>query len=128
MSAGGWILAAAVFNAAFGLFHLGFWKLFRWREELPRLSAINRGVVPVLNIMLTYVFFAVALAQATLREAWVATPLGRAALVGVTGFWVLRAGLQLICWPRVARSWALFGVFLVGVALHALALATGAQS
>lgn len=128
MSAGGWILAAAAFNAAFGFFHLGFWKLFRWREELPRLGAINRGVVPVLNIMLTYVFFAVALAQATLREAWVATPLGRAALVGVTGFWTLRAGLQLIYWPRVARSWALFGVFLVGVALHALALATGAQS
>lgn len=127
MSASGWIVAAAVFNAGFGVFHLGFWRLFRWREELPRLGAINRGVVPVLNIMLTYAFFAVAATQAAMPGAWIDAPLGRAALAGLAGFWVLRAGLQLIFWPRVGRSWALFGVFLTGATLHALALASGAQ-
>lgn len=128
MSAGGWIWAGAAFNAALGIFHLAFWKLFRWSEELPRLGAVNRGVLQVLNLMLSYVFFAVAAAQVAFADAWVGTPLGRAATAGVAGFWVLRAALQPFFWPRVGRSWAMFGVFWLGAALHALALATGAHS
>lgn len=123
-----WIYAGAAFNAAFGVFHLAFWKLFRWREELPRLAPVNRGVLQVLNIMLSYVFFAVAAAQVAYADAWVATPLGRAATAGATGFWLLRAGVQPFFWPRIAASWVMFGLFLLGAALHALALTNGARS
>jgi hypothetical protein len=122
MNAEGWLYAGATFNAALGVFHLAFWKLFRWREELPRLGAINRGVLPVLNIMLSYVFFAMAAAQIAYAVDWVGTPLGRAATAGVTGFWMLRAALQPFFWPRTGASWAMCGVFGLGAALHALAL------
>lgn len=127
MNAARWIYAGAAFNAALGVFHLAFWKLFRWREELPRLATVNRGVLPVLNIMLTYVFFAVAAAQAVDAASWIGTPLGRAATAGVAGFWLLRAAVQPFFWPRVATSWAMFGLFLLGAALHVLALVAGAR-
>lgn len=121
-------LAGAAFNAALGLFHLGFWKLFRWREELSRLGVVNRGVVQVLNLMLAYVFFAVAAAQWFLAPAWTATPLGRVGTGVVAGFWLLRALLQPYFWPRVPASWAMFALFLLGAALHAWALTTDAAS
>jgi hypothetical protein len=123
-----WIVAGALFNAAFGLFHLGFWKLFRWREELPRLGLVNRGVVPVLNVMLCYVFFAAAAAQVAQPEAWIATPLGRCGTGAVAGFWLLRASLQPFFWPRTRGSWAFCAVFLLGASMHALALASPAHS
>lgn len=117
-----WIYAGAAFNAALGVFHLAFWKLFRWREELPRLGPVNRGVLQVLNIMLSYVFFAVAAGQVAQAAAWIGTPLGRAATAGVAGFWILRAALQPFFWPRTGASWAMCGVFGLGAALHAVAL------
>lgn len=128
MSPEQWTLAGAVFNAALGVFHLGFWRLFRWSEELPRLSVINRGVMQVLNLMLAYVFFAVAATQWFFTPAWTATPLGRVGTGIVAGFWLLRALLQPFFWPRVRASWAMFGLFVLGAALHALALTTDAAS
>lgn len=128
MSAEQLTLAGAVFNAAFGVFHLGFWKLFRWSDELLRLGAVNRGVMQVLNLMLAYVFFAVATAQWCLAPAWTTTPLGRVGTGIVAGFWLLRALLQPFFWPRVPASWAMFGLFLLGAAFHALALTTDAAS
>lgn len=128
MSAEQLTLAGAIFNAAFGVFHLGFWRLFRWRDELPRLGAINRGVMQVLNLMLAYVFFAVAVAQWLLTPGWTATPLGRFGTGVVAGFWLLRALLQPFFWPRVPASWAMCAVFLLGAAWHALALTTDAAS
>ena len=121
-------LAGASFNATLGVFHLGFWRLFRWGDELPRLGPINRGVMQVLNLMLAYVFFAVAAAQWFLAPAWTTTPLGRVGTGMVAGFWFLRALLQPFFWPRVRVSWAMFGLFLLGAALHALALTRNAAS
>lgn len=115
-------IAGGIFNAALGVFHLGFWKLFRWADELPRLGAVNRGVMQVLNIMLAYVFFAVSAVQLLLTPAWTGTALGRVGTGVVAGFWLLRALLQPFFWPRVAASWAMFGLFALGATLHALAL------
>ncbi len=52
MQSHAWLYAAAGFNVALALFHLGFWRLFRWREELPKLHPVNRGVMQALNLML----------------------------------------------------------------------------
>ena len=59
------LVSAAIFNAAFAAFHLGFWRLFRWRSELAKLTSLNRAIVQVLNLCLTFVFviFAVILLQ-----------------------------------------------------------------
>lgn len=119
-----WLFAAAGYNVALALFHACFWRIFRWRDELPKLHPANRGVMQVLNIMLTFVFLAVAVLQLGWAAEMVGSPLGRALLVGLIAFWLLRAVLQPIFWATLPRAtnWAFALLFLVGAGLHFLAL------
>lgn len=118
-----WIYAAAGYNVALALFHLSFWHVFRWREELPRLHPVNRGVLQVLNIMLTFVFLLVAGLQVLLTDEMTGTALGRALLAGMMFFWILRAILQPLFWRLMpaATNAAFVGLCLVGAGLHAMA-------
>lgn len=119
-----WIYAAAGYNVALALFHLGFWRLFRWKEELPRLHPVNRGVMQVLNIMLTAFLLLMAAVLVLNARELTTTPLGRLLLAGLTALWVLRAILQPIFWrtqPKAANV-AFITLFMFGAGLHALAL------
>lgn len=118
-----WIYAAAGFNAALALFHLGFWRLFRWKEELPKLHPVNRGVMQVINLMLTFVFLLMAGLQMLLPGEMSSTALGRLLTAGLTAFWLLRAILQPVFWrtmPKAANA-AFICLFMLGAGLHALA-------
>lgn len=55
-----WFLFCALYNLAFAIFHLTFWKLLNWKDELQRVSANNRAVMQTLNLCLTFVFFLAA--------------------------------------------------------------------
>lgn len=124
MKSQGWIYAAAGYNVALAVFHLGFWRLFRWREELPKLRPVNRGVMQVMNIMLTFLFLSMAALLAGRAEEVAGTSLGRALLIASTGFWLLRAMLQPLFWASLpgTTNLAFASLFLVGAGLHYLAL------
>lgn len=118
-----WLYAAAAFNLALAVFHLGFWRIFRWSEELPKLHAANRGVMQVLNIMLTFVFLMLT-AVLVLHAGEVAgSRLGRSLLAGMMVFWIVRAILQPIFWPTLpkATNGAFVFLFVIGAGLHAMA-------
>ncbi len=123
MNTHGWLYAAAGYNLALVLFHLCFWRIFRWREELPKLHPANRGVMQVMNIMLSFVFLLLAGLQVLLADEMTNSSLGRALLAGIMFFWILRAGLQPVFWPtqRKAVNGAFVFLFLIGAGLHALA-------
>jgi hypothetical protein len=118
-----WIYAAAGYNVALAAFHLGFWRMFRWQEELPKLHPVNRGVMQVMNIMLAFVFLLLAGLQVLLAEEMTGTALGRALLAGLMFFWIIRAGLQPLFWPTQPKTvnGAFVFLFLIGAGLHALA-------
>ncbi|MBI4912031.1 MAG: hypothetical protein HY823_04780 [Acidobacteria bacterium] len=117
------LVAGAVFHLAFAVFHLLFWKLFRWKEELSRLGAINRGVMQVLNICLIYVFLFLAWLALFHRPAMLGTDLGRALLGSVSLFWVLRAVVDLIFFQRRHWvAWLLFVLFICGALIHGIPL------
>jgi len=122
-----WIFAAAGYNVALALFHLCFWRVFRWRDELVKLHPANRGVMQVLNIMLTFVFLAVAALQLGWADEMSCSSLGRALLVVLVGFWVIRAALQPLFWKAVPRAtnWAFVALFAIGAGLHFMALGPG---
>ena len=124
MKSQGWIYAAAGYNVALAVFHLGFWRLFRWREELAKLRPVNRGVMQVMNIMLIFLFLSMAALLVGRAEEVSGTSLGRTLLIASTGFWLLRAMLQPLFWASLPRTTNLaFAVlFLVGAGLHYLAL------
>lgn len=123
MEGHGWIYAAAGYNAALALFHLGFWRMFRWQEELPKLHPANRGVMQALNIMLVAFLLLMAGIQVLAPAELVTTTIGRLLLGGLTLWWLLRAALQPILWRAMPRgtNGAFVFLFFIGAGIHALA-------
>jgi hypothetical protein len=114
-----WIIAAGMYNLAFAVFHICFWHLFRWRTELAQLGVVNRGIMQILNLCLIYTFAAVGGALLAWPSLIASSPLGHALLLGMTGFWILRAACQPLFYSlRPMPSALLMAVFLGGVAIH----------
>lgn len=81
--------------------HITFPKRFRWKEELARLSPLNRQMflVHVFFIVLILVMLGVCslfFADALLQPG----PLSRVFLTGVTLFWLCRLFVQLFVYDR----------------------------
>lgn len=115
------LLACALHSAAFGVFHLLFWRLFDWKRELPKLRPPTRAIVQILNLRLTYLFFAVAALCLLFPAELSGTPLGRAVLAVMALFWLGRAVEQVV-FLRGLRHPAvhvLTASFLLGAALFA---------
>lgn len=114
------IHAGGVFNLAFAAFHVLFWRLFNWDRDLAKLNAINRAVMQILNLCLTFIFLAFAYLSFEHAEELLGTRLGNALLTLIAFFWLLRAIQQAIFFGlRHRLSSALFGLFLVGASLYA---------
>ncbi len=122
MNSHGWLFAAAGYNLALTVFHLGFWRIFRWRDQLSRVNPVNRGVMQVMNCMLIFVFGFMAILQAAYAAEFTGTALGRAMLMFMAGFWLVRAILQPVLFTRSsAVSWIFCLIFLIGAGLHGAA-------
>jgi hypothetical protein len=109
------LFIGSVYNLGFGLFHLCFWKIFRWKEDLAKLGGLNRAIVPVLNIHLTYVLFVFAFLSAVYPESLLQYSLGRAVLGGISLFWFGRAVNQILFFQfQNLVSKIMFAIFLAG--------------
>ncbi|MDR2188554.1 MAG: hypothetical protein LBE62_10970 [Azonexus sp.] len=118
-----WVLIGGIFNLAFAIFHLLFWRIFGWKNELARLSFINRAIVQVLNLCLTFVFIIFSYLSLARSEELLSTALGRSILVLIAVFWLLRAVYQAVFFKlRHWASWAFFAAFVGGASLYAAAL------
>ncbi|MCA3595297.1 MAG: hypothetical protein IOC64_11225 [Methylobacterium sp.] len=95
----GFVQLAAFLDLALTLFHIGFWRLFRWPETLQPSGRLNTAVTQVMNIMLTFVFGTVA---ATLFWMGAATP--AALLFAAAAFGALRTILQPIFFGLGSRA------------------------
>ena len=107
---------------AFALFHLAFWKLFDWKRELPKLSSVNRGVMQVLNLRLTYVFLVIAFISFFFADDLLTTNLGNVILGAISLFALMRAIEQPIFWKFDKISVAFFVIFLLGAGIFAVPL------
>jgi hypothetical protein len=115
--------AAGIYCFAFVAFHLSFWKLFRWKSDLQRTTPVNRAIMQVLNLRLTYIFLVVGLAAILFQDSMCATDLGRFILWAMSIFWIMRAIEQVTFFGlRKPISAALFVIFLIGSALFAVPL------
>ncbi|HEV2293010.1 MAG TPA: hypothetical protein VGR35_04090 [Tepidisphaeraceae bacterium] len=80
-----------------GLFVLNFFvpARFKWAEELPRLSLINRRIFQVHAVFIALILLLSGLLLVLLPNELVApTPLARAVLGGLAVFWGLRLWMQ----------------------------------
>jgi hypothetical protein len=117
------LLVSAGYSIAFAVFHLGFWRIFDWRNDLGHLTYINRGVVQILNLCLTFVFVLFAYIVIAHRSEMVTTAIGRSLLLGISVFWLLRMFEQVWFFGlKRPLSIAFTVVFLVGTVLNILPL------
>lgn len=107
----------------FAGFHLLFWRLFDWKNDLTSLSFVNRAIVQVLNLCLVLVFVIFGSLSLLYAEDMAVSELGRALVLLLAVFWLARAVEQVVFFKlRHWVSWAFLVVFLLGVGLYAGAL------
>jgi len=116
------IYIGGIYCLIFAIFHLAFWKLFDWKNDLPKLKSVNRGVIQVLNLRLTYVFFVIAFISFFFAEDLINTKLGNVILGATSIFAVMRAIEQLIFWKIEKIGVAFFFIFLIGAGIFAIPL------
>ena len=112
-----------VYNLAFAIFHIFFWKIFKWNDDLKKISMGNRAIIQILNIRLIYIFFLMSFVYFFYPEQLLNTELGSVLLLAFFGFWVGRTIEQFI-FLRVKSKMVtiLTMVFFVGIIVHLLPL------
>ncbi len=104
----------------FAVFHLAFWKMFEWKRELPKLKPVNRGVMQVLNLRLTYVFLVIAFITFLFADDLLTTNLGKVILGATSLFCLMRAIEQPIFWKFDKIGAVFFVVLLLGAGIFAV--------
>jgi hypothetical protein len=77
-----------------GLLHGLFPKYFNWKEELARLSLINRQMMQVHSFFLALGLFLMGLLCLRSAHLLVSTPLGKEICLGLGIFWGMRLLVQ----------------------------------
>ena len=114
------ILLGGVFCVALVVFHLSFWRLFNWREDLRNLTYLNRAVMQLLNLALTFFFAIVAYISFFHRPELMTTSLGKTLLVLIAVLWLLRAVGQIFFFGlKHPASAAVLAAFIGCSALYA---------
>ncbi len=117
------LIVGGIYKLSFAVFHLLFWKIFDWKIDLPRLKLVNRAIVQVLNLCLTFVFIAFGVLSLLYSAEMAQTDLGRALISVAALFWLLRAVEQIVFFGL--KSWissAFLIVFIGGFCLYSMAL------
>ena len=117
------LLLCALHSFGFAIFHLGFWKLFKWPRTLQATTLANRAIVQIANVQLVWVFVLVGVLCLRFPQELATTTLGRAFLAGMSAFWAIRLAGQF-AWLRV-NHWLvhlLSVLFALGAVLFALPL------
>lgn len=118
---------AGALNLGLLVFHAFFWRLFRWRGELAKLSSLNRSVMQIMNLCLMALFAFAAYLSFAHAPAMLTSPLGHALLAGFAVFWILRAAEHVWFFGLKAPVPVLFtGFFTVLAGLYAAPLAIAA--
>lgn len=117
------IIFLGFYNLLFAVFHLLFWRLFKWNKEVQKLSFANRGIIQILNIQIIYYFVAVAIVCFCFTNELLNTHLGKVFLLGNSLFWIIRLVQQYIFLRKNSFVIHILAVlFLLGAVLFFLPL------
>ena len=121
------IKAGGIYCLGFVIFHLMFWRIFNWSEDLESLSFINRAIMKVVNLSLTFVFVIFGYISLFHSRELLETALGHSLLVLIALFWLLRAIEQAVFFKLNHWGSVMFlVVFLAGAVLYGIPAANAA--
>ena len=73
-----------------GLFHITFWEILEWKNELITLNELNSNVMQMLNIAVIVLLLSFGCIFLVCRREIVSTKLGSAILIFFALFWFAR--------------------------------------
>jgi hypothetical protein len=112
---------AGVYCFCFVIFHLLFWQIFDWDRDLRSLSFVNRAIMQVVNLSLTFSFAIFGYVSLFHTREMLESPLGHSLLVLIAMFWLFRAIQQPVFFKfKHWGSVVFFGVFLLGSLLYGI--------
>ncbi len=107
-------------HLAWAGFHFFFPRLFAWDKNLAGLDPVNRGIMQVLNLCLTFYFVVAGYLSLVFAPELLTSALGHKLIAVFTAFWLLRLGLQF----RFFRAANLVSLLLIAL----FALTAGAYA
>ncbi|MEW8438345.1 MAG: hypothetical protein AB2689_09330 [Candidatus Thiodiazotropha taylori] len=115
------IIGGGIYMVALIVFHVLFWRIFKWPETLMSLNRVNKSTIQVLNISLTFIFAIFAYISFFHTDELLNTQLGNTLLILISLLWLFRAAQQLVFYdPRNKASIGLTVYFLVGAVLYGI--------
>jgi len=119
------IIAGGVYTIVLIIFHVLFWRIFKWPETLNSLNYINKATIQVLNISITFMFFIIAYISIVHTHELLTTQLGKSLLVLISCLWLFRAVQQVVFYRLEHKaSIGLTFYFLTGAFLYGLPVIT----
>lgn len=115
------VITGGIYTVALIIFHLLFWRIFKWPGTLRSLNYVNRATMQVLNISLTLIFCIIAYISFAHTNELLNTALGNTLLVLLSGWWLLRAVQQVVFYKlRQKANVGLTFYFIIGALLYGL--------
>lgn len=112
-----------IYSFGFVVFHVLFWKIFRWRQDLHRLTPANRAIMQILNLRMIYVFIVFGVISFAFQDDLLNSTFGHFMLAAISLFWFGRSVEQVVFFGvRHPLSVAFLIVLLIGCALFAVPL------
>lgn len=119
------IIAGGTYTVVLIIFHILFWRIFKWPETLNSLNYINRATIQVLNISITFMFFIIAYISFMHTHELLTTQLGKSLLVLISSLWLFRAAQQVVFYKlNHTASVGLTAFFLIGAFLYGMPVIT----
>jgi len=113
------IFVGGVYNLGFAVFHLMFWRLFRWKKDMASLTFTNRSIMQILNLCLIFIFLVMAYVSFFHSPELIQTSLGKTILILFSLFWFLRTIEQVIFFGVKTRVSVAFTMgFLLGSMIY----------
>ncbi|VAW66990.1 hypothetical protein MNBD_GAMMA09-1451 [hydrothermal vent metagenome] len=115
------IIAGGIYHIILIIFHTLFWRIFRWPETISSLNYVNKSIIQVLNISITFIFFIFSYISFVHTQELLNTSLGHSLLWLISALWLFRAGQQIYFYGLKHRaSIGLTLFFIMGSVLYGL--------
>ena len=116
------LIIGGVYHLSFAIFHISIWwlKKFNWKEELPRMSLINRSGIQMLNVAVIIFLFLIAYVSFRYPEELLSSNLGKVLLFSTSFFWLARLIGELVFKDKNSINLPLLIFCVIGISLYLL--------
>ncbi len=114
------VTVGGVLLVVLGLFHLTFWDMFDWGNELPKLSKGNGSLMQMMAICTVCYLTSMGLILIVCRKEITESRVGKLLLLSLSVFFIVRLILEFTF--RDGNSVKFITIFLLCIAVYAIPL------